>query len=68
MLSIDDLNGDAQTFQQMITEQTKVVAEANATLFRLEGAFNYIIRCIKTEEDKEMEEGYKDGSEDNSPL
>jgi len=57
MLSIDDLKSDAQTFQQMITEQTQVVAEASAALLRMEGALSYIMRCIKAEEDKEEESG-----------
>ena len=65
MLSIDDLKGDAQTFQEMITQQQQKLAEASAALLKMEGALSYIMRCIKAEEDKEMEEGYKDAQDND---
>ena len=65
MLSIDDLKGDAQTFQEMITQKQQELAEASAALLRMEGALSYIMRCIKAEEDKEMEEGYKDAQDND---
>ena len=65
MPSIDDLKGDAQTFQEMITQQQQKLAEASAALLKMEGALSYITRCIKAEEDKEMEEGYKDAQDND---
>ena len=49
MLSIDDLKGDAQTFQEMIAQQQQKLAEASAALLKMEGALSYITRCIKAD-------------------
>jgi len=66
MISIDELKGDAQTFQDMIAQKQQELSEVSATLLRMNGALSYIMRCIKAEEDKEMEEGYKDNDSENN--
>jgi len=66
MLSIDDLKGDAQTFQEMIAQKQQELSDASVALLKMNGALSYIMRCIKAEEDKEMEEGYKDNDSENN--
>ena len=64
MLGIDDFQDDIKTLEKRISETNEQIMELSGTVLMMQGAVNYINSCIKSLEDKEMEEGYKD-AEDN---